>query len=207
VPDLTEPNPVDVALKVLLDTPSYAAQLLITTARLLEMDPTQPLTGLARERAIDIASDAILRTLPDVVARDSMQRMYRALPDTPAPITRGEYALRLRQAATNMDTLGGTRMDFTCCGRPMRREGSQLVCGKCGAYTDPGTHGGSTLRQQPADPDHGAGPTELLARCADDYATAAARRHAGDEPSVSPELTALAIEAAEAAPDPGTDPA
>jgi hypothetical protein len=198
VPDLTQPDPVDVALQTLLTQPSYAAQMLITTARLLEMDPTHLLNGIHLERAIDIAADAILRTLPDVVARDSMQRMYRALPDRPTPLTRGEYALHLRQAAKTMDTLGGTRMDFTCCGRPMRREGSHLVCGKCGAYTDPGTHGGSTLRQQPADPDHDARPAELLARCADDFAAAEAQRRAGDEPPMDPALTALAAEAAEA---------
>ena len=196
--DLTQPDPVDVALQVLLTQPSYAAQMLITTARLLEMEPTDPLTGPGLERAIDVAADAILRTLPDVVARDSMQRLYRALPDRPAPITRGEYALRLRQAARSIDALGGARMDFTCCGRPMDRDGSQYVCGKCGAYTDPGAPSGHTLRPEPADPDHRVGPAELLARCADDYAAAEAQRHAGDAPPFDPGLTALAAEAAEA---------
>ena len=27
----------------------------------------------------------------------------------------------------------------SCCGRSMRRDGSQWVCGKCGAWVDPGT--------------------------------------------------------------------
>ena len=202
-----QPSPVDVALDVLLNQPSYAAQMLITTARLLEMDPWRPLTGVDLERAIDIAGDAILRTLPDVVAADSMQRMYRALPDRPAPLTRGEYALRLRQAAKNMDTLGGAAMSQTCCGRPMRYDGGQYVCGKCGAWTDPGTHGQPALRQEPADPDHHVGAAELHARCAGDYAAAEARRHAGDEPPMDPELTALAAEAAEAAPGLDADPA
>ncbi|MBP5922159.1 MULTISPECIES: hypothetical protein [Streptomyces] len=102
MPDLTQPNPVDVALKVLLDTPSYAAQMLITTARLLEMDADRPLESLDLERAIDIAADTILRPLPDVVAQDSMGRMYRALPDRPAPVTRRAYALRLRRAAKDL---------------------------------------------------------------------------------------------------------
>lgn len=105
MPDLTQPNPVDVALKVLLDTPSYAAQMLITTARLLEMDPSHPLTGIDLERAIDIAADTILRTLPDVVATDSINRMYRALPDRPASVTRGAYAPHLRLAAIALDTV------------------------------------------------------------------------------------------------------
>ncbi|WP_371579448.1 hypothetical protein [Streptomyces sp. NBC_01314] len=102
MPDLTQPNPVDVALKVLLDTPSYAAQMLITTARLLEMDASQPLAGLDLERAIDIAADTILRPLPNVVAQDSISRMYRVLPDRPALLTRGEYALLLRRAAKEL---------------------------------------------------------------------------------------------------------
>ncbi|MEU5094927.1 hypothetical protein [Streptomyces sp. NPDC020996] len=29
----------------------------------------------------------------------------------------------------------------SCCGRPMRRDGSQYVCGRCGAWTDPGITG------------------------------------------------------------------
>ncbi|MCL6733316.1 hypothetical protein [Streptomyces neyagawaensis] len=197
MPDLTQPDPVDVALQVLLTQPSYAAQMLITTARLLDMAPTDPLTGPGLERAIDVAADAILRTLPNVVACDSMQRLYRALPDRPAPLTRGEYALRLRRAAKNLDALGA-RMDFTCCGRPMDRDGSQYVCGKCGSYTDPGTASGHTLGPEPADPDHGAEAAELLARCADDYAAAEAQRHAGDAPPLDPGLIALCAESAEA---------
>ena len=102
MPDLTQPDHVAVALRVLLDTPSYAAQMLITTARLLEMDASVPLDGPSLERAIDIAADTILRPLPDVVAQDSISRMYRALPDRPAPVTRGEYALLLRHAAKEL---------------------------------------------------------------------------------------------------------
>ncbi|MFF7259494.1 hypothetical protein ACFZCL_04260 [Streptomyces sp. NPDC008159] len=198
MPDLTQPDPVDVALQVLLTQPSYAAQMLITTARLLEMEPTDPITGPGLERAIDVAGDAILRTLPDVVACDSMQRLYRALPDRPAPITRGEYALHLRRAAKNLDALGGARMDFTCCGRPMHHDGSQYVCGKCGGFTDPGAPSGHALREEPADPDHRVGAAELLSRCADDYAAAEAQRHVGDGPLLDPGVTALCTESAEA---------
>jgi hypothetical protein len=98
----TQPDPTDEALRRLIEQPSYAAQVLIMTARLLEMDATEPMTGLARERAIDIASDSILRTLPQIVCTDSLSRAYRVLPSTPAPITRGEYALRLRAAAKEL---------------------------------------------------------------------------------------------------------
>lgn len=101
MPDLTQPDPVDVGLLVLLTEPSYAAQTLTATARLLGMDPTHPMTGTCRERAIDVASDAVLRHLPDTVCQDSLSRLYRALPcmrDT----TRGQYALRLLTAAKEL---------------------------------------------------------------------------------------------------------
>lgn len=26
-----------------------------------------------------------------------------------------------------------------CCGKPMQQQGQQIVCGKCGAWIDPGT--------------------------------------------------------------------
>ncbi|MBU5946778.1 hypothetical protein [Streptomyces sp. PAM3C] len=99
--DLTQPPDIDVALRVLLEQPSYGAQVLIVTARMLELDAPHPVTGLARERALDIAADTILRTLPEAVARDSMDRAYRAMPPL-ADITRGEYALRLRAAARDL---------------------------------------------------------------------------------------------------------
>ncbi len=34
------------------------------------------------------------------------------------------------------------RLAVTCCGKPMQQEGQQLVCRKCGAWTDPGTQAG-----------------------------------------------------------------
>jgi hypothetical protein len=27
---------------------------------------------------------------------------------------------------------------MTCCGKPMQQDGQQLVCGRCGAWIDPG---------------------------------------------------------------------
>lgn len=102
MPDLTQPDPVDVALRVLLTEPSYAAQTLIVTARVLEMDATRPMTARAREHAIDIAADTILSKLPDPVCKDSIARLYRVLPALAPPATRGEYALRLRAAARDL---------------------------------------------------------------------------------------------------------
>lgn len=102
MPDLTQPDPVDVGLRILIDQPSYAAQVLITLARVLEMDGSQEMTGLVRERAADIAADTILRTLPDVVARESRARAYNVMPALTMHATRGEYALLVRTAARGL---------------------------------------------------------------------------------------------------------
>lgn len=102
MPDLTQPDPVDVGLRVLLTEPSYAAQVLIIFARVLEIDAREEMTGLVRERGIDIAADTILRTLPDVVARESLARVYNAMPALTLDATRGQYALLVRTAARDL---------------------------------------------------------------------------------------------------------
>jgi hypothetical protein len=87
---------------------------------------------------------------------------HAAAPDVAGGITRGEYALRLRLqfAAPRHEwsdddnqpvipTIPGPRRapqpqdpqqpgGPTCCGRPMRRDGQQFVCGTCGGWTDSG---------------------------------------------------------------------
>jgi hypothetical protein len=100
--DLTQPDPVDVGLRVLIDQPSYAAQVLITLARVLEMDGSHEMTGLVRERAVDIAADTILRTLPDAVTQESLARAYAAMPALTLDATRGQYALLIRTAARRL---------------------------------------------------------------------------------------------------------
>lgn len=97
----TQPDPRDEALRRLIDEPSYAAQVLKTTARLLEMDPTVPMTDAALGRATNIAADTVLQKLPDVIRRDSLDRAAAAVPDLTG-ITRGEAALRLRAAAKEL---------------------------------------------------------------------------------------------------------
>lgn len=94
----TQPDPRDEALRRLIDEPSYAARVLTTTARLLEMDPTVPMTNVAGGLAMNIAADTVLQSLPDVVRRDNLDRAADAVPDL-AGVTRGEAALRLRAAA------------------------------------------------------------------------------------------------------------
>ncbi|MDT7847226.1 hypothetical protein [Streptomyces justiciae] len=89
---------MDEALQRLIDQPSYGAQVLVVTARMLEMDPEQPMDNRAGGMAMTIAIDAVLKPLPQVVRDDSIARATRALPDLTG-ITRGEAALRLRAAA------------------------------------------------------------------------------------------------------------
>ncbi|MFC7906446.1 hypothetical protein [Streptomyces nigra] len=98
----TDPDPVDAALQVLLTEPTYAAQTLIVAARMLEMDAASPITADAREHAMDIATDAVLSTLPEAVDHESRRSAYRALPPLAPAGTRGEYALRLRAAARDL---------------------------------------------------------------------------------------------------------
>ncbi|MFE6486611.1 hypothetical protein ACFVGN_27260 [Streptomyces sp. NPDC057757] len=99
MPDPIQPDPVDEGLRALVTEPSYAAQVLNATARLLELGAPESLTVLACERALDVAADGILRTLPEVVHRDSLARAAAVLPLITEGITRGEYALQLRDAA------------------------------------------------------------------------------------------------------------
>lgn len=97
----THLSPEDVALRRLIEQPSYGAQILVVTARMLEMDAAEAMTGLAYERALDIAADIIVGQLPDAVSEDALDRVYRVRPPI-AAVTRGEYALRLRAAAKEL---------------------------------------------------------------------------------------------------------
>lgn len=97
----THTSPEDVALQRLIEQPSYGAQVLVVTARMLEMDAAEPMTRLAYERALDIAADAVVGQLPEAVSEDTLDRVYRVRPPIHA-VTRGEYALRLRAAAKEL---------------------------------------------------------------------------------------------------------
>ncbi|WAL93970.1 hypothetical protein [Streptomyces sp. Je 1-369] len=95
------PDPVDVALRVLLEQPTYAAQTALAAAELLDADATAPMTYLHCEHVIDTAAQTVLGHLPDVVSRESLDRLYAALPSIDG-VTRGEYALRFRAAARGL---------------------------------------------------------------------------------------------------------
>ncbi|MCF2130147.1 hypothetical protein L1I79_27495 [Strepomyces sp. STD 3.1] len=100
--DLTQPPDIDEALRRLIEQPSYAAQVLLVTARMLEMDAAEPMSDRAAGMAMTIAIDAVLKPLPQAVSDDSVARATRALPVLTDGITRGEAALRLRAAARDL---------------------------------------------------------------------------------------------------------
>lgn len=79
--------------------PSYAAQIVILTARILDMTPTEPLTPPTLDEALRTAITAILQTLPTAVEHDAVQLATAALPPTHAGETCGEHAIRLRTTA------------------------------------------------------------------------------------------------------------
>ncbi|WP_171110580.1 MULTISPECIES: hypothetical protein [unclassified Streptomyces] len=82
--------------------PSYAAQVLTVTARILDMQPDTIADGRRITAAYDIATDAILTPIPPkCVVQDSAARAEAAMPPYDGQLC-GEYAARLRQIA---DTL------------------------------------------------------------------------------------------------------
>ncbi|MFI5685875.1 hypothetical protein [Streptomyces sp. NPDC051636] len=94
----TQPDPTDEALRRLIEQPSYGAQLLNFAARLLNMDATADMDDASLRRAMNIATDAVLKDLPEVVRDIALQRARSHMPPLTG-ITRGEAALRLRAAA------------------------------------------------------------------------------------------------------------
>lgn len=102
MPNVTHPITAPVPLaQQLLEQPSYARQVLIVMARLLEMGPNLAHTEQARAHALDIATEAVLGALPGPVRCDALGRARQALPVMLpwVPETRGEYAARARLGA------------------------------------------------------------------------------------------------------------
>jgi hypothetical protein len=82
--------------------PSYAAQLLTVTARILELLPDAVANPRLVNAAYDIATDAILTPVPAAaVVQDSAQRAESALRPYDGLVC-GEYAARLRAAAKRL---------------------------------------------------------------------------------------------------------
>lgn len=82
--------------------PSYAAQLLTVTARILDLQPDAIANPRLVNAAYDIATDAILTPVPaEAVVQDSAQRAENALWPYDGLVC-GEYAARLRAAAARL---------------------------------------------------------------------------------------------------------
>lgn len=101
MPERTQPDHVDTALRVLLDQPSYAAQTALTMAAVLDLDATKPMTYLLCAKVTSTAADAVLGQCPAVVRDESLDRLNAALPPI-GDVTRSEYALLLRAAAREL---------------------------------------------------------------------------------------------------------
>ena len=82
--------------------PSYTARVLLAAARVLDMDPATELYPVTITFAMDTATDAVLGTLPDVVAEATRAAVREVLPEARPGETRGEYALRLRKIARDV---------------------------------------------------------------------------------------------------------
>lgn len=82
--------------------PSYAAQLLTVTARILELMPDAVANPQLVIAAYSIATDAILTPVPaEAVVQDSAQRAEQALQPYGGLVC-GEYAARLRATAARL---------------------------------------------------------------------------------------------------------
>lgn len=106
-------------------TEEIITSLLLEIAGRLETNRSdQPLTAVSRIAVIQAT------TMSPPLARALRARA----PEVTAPVTRREYAARLR-TALQPDVVNAP----SCCGRPMRKDGEQFVCGRCGAWSDPGS--------------------------------------------------------------------
>lgn len=135
-----------------------AAVLLAVADRFTQVRPTEPTDP--QELLVTIGAEAYElcgRSLGGQTA-ELARAAQAAAPEVVDGITRGEYALRARKAAVEdsyewteddnkpvIPTIPGQRREParsasgqsgapTCCGRPMRRDGEQFVCRKCGGY-------------------------------------------------------------------------
>ncbi|WP_326728998.1 hypothetical protein [Streptomyces phaeochromogenes] len=89
------------ALPAAVREPSYAAQILTVAERLLQRDCTEPVDAWTLDDDLTTATDAIVATLPAVVAESAALLARAQLPPFTG-ISRGEYALRLHTAAREL---------------------------------------------------------------------------------------------------------
>ncbi|KMS71319.1 hypothetical protein ACH49_24815 [Streptomyces leeuwenhoekii] len=95
-------EPREVSTTTVLTEPSYAAQVLTVAARVLRLhDSTGPVDPWNVHDALTTGEQAVLTTLPESVRTDASTRARAALPPI-TRISRGEYALRLADAAKGL---------------------------------------------------------------------------------------------------------
>jgi hypothetical protein len=138
---------------------STAADVLGAVAdHFTEVRPTEPMDP--QELLVTIGAEAYNACGRSLGGRSAelARAAQAAAPAVVDGITRGEYALQLRKAASAggyewteddnrpvIPTIPGQRRESArsvlkqpdapvCCGRPMRRDGAQFVCRKCGGY-------------------------------------------------------------------------
>ncbi|GGX99179.1 hypothetical protein [Streptomyces fructofermentans] len=92
---------IGAALDALLGRPSYAQQVLLEAAALLETDPDEPITNCVWEQVLEWAARATFDGLPDAVRSDSLATATAALPPT-SDLTHGQYAGLLRSTAARL---------------------------------------------------------------------------------------------------------
>lgn len=89
------PTQADEALRRIQAEPSYAAQILLTTAAVLRIQSERPLHPRVLDIALGFGADAIVGMLPMAVQLDAMGKARAALPEVDDSVTHAEYALRL----------------------------------------------------------------------------------------------------------------
>ncbi|MEV8419238.1 hypothetical protein AB0P45_37680 [Streptomyces niveus] len=89
----------DEALRQIQASPSYAQQILLTTAAVLRIQPGRPLYPRVLDIALGFGADAIVGELPTAVQLDALDRARAALPPVGNTVTHGEYALLLDSIA------------------------------------------------------------------------------------------------------------
>ncbi|WP_405611297.1 hypothetical protein [Streptomyces sp. NBC_01508] len=93
------PTQAGEALRQIQAQPSYASQILLTTAAVLRIQSERTLHPRVLDIALGFAADAIVGELPVAVQLNSLDRARAALPDVSDTVTHGEYALRLDATA------------------------------------------------------------------------------------------------------------
>ncbi|MEU6070555.1 hypothetical protein ABZ864_40480 [Streptomyces sp. NPDC047082] len=82
-----------------LPQPSYVAQALTVTARILDMHPADRLGPTVLDDALRTGIRAITATLPSPVRTDVHRIVHASLPPASLKDTQGQYAAQLRETA------------------------------------------------------------------------------------------------------------